>query len=190
MMHPHTRLAHISDRKGFGVIATRPLPAGTIVWVRDSLDQRIPRDQARALGPLFRNALRTYAFWESDGDLILCWDHGRFVNHSCEANCLGGGFEFEIAVRDIGEGEELTDDYGTFGFAEDILCACGAESCRGRLRSTDLREMAPQWDARLVASLARLPTVEQPLWPLVFDKARVDQVLADPAALPGHRRRA
>lgn len=35
------------------------------------------------------------------------------VNHSCEAPCLGSGYEFEIAVRALLPGEELTDDYGT-----------------------------------------------------------------------------
>lgn len=189
MMHPMTRLAQLGDRKGFGVAATRPLPAGTIVWVRDALDQRIPRDQARALGPLFRETLRDYAFWEADGDLILCWDHGRYVNHSCDANCLGGGFSFEIAVRDIAEGEELTDDYGTFGFAHDIDCACEAPRCRGRLRATDRAALTPEWDAQLAHAILRVHDVPQPLWPLVRDVAEVEAALADRGALPGHRYR-
>ena len=37
----------------------------------------------------------------SDGISILCWDNARFVNHSCEPNCLTGGFDFEFAIRDI-----------------------------------------------------------------------------------------
>lgn len=187
MMHPHTRLAHLGESLGFGVVATERIPAGTIVWVMDPLDQRIPRERARALGPLYRRLLRTYAFWESDGDLILCWDHGRYVNHSCESNCLGGGFTFEVAVRDIEPGEELTDDYGTFGFAEDITCACGTPSCRGTLRRTDRAAMAPIWDARLVAALAHFGAVEQPLWPLVADKEVLQRALADPGQTPGHR---
>ncbi|MCB9679389.1 MAG: SET domain-containing protein-lysine N-methyltransferase [Alphaproteobacteria bacterium] len=188
MIHPHTRLAHIGEPIGFGVVATRPIPKGTIVWVRDPLDQRIPRDQARSLGPLFRDALRHYTFWEVErGDLILCWDHARYVNHSCEANCLGGGFEFEIAVRDIEPGEELTDDYATFGYASELPCQCGAPTCRGLVKRSDAMEMGPVWDARLIAAMARLSAVEQPLWPLVEDKARVDQALRDPRKTPLHR---
>ena len=28
--------------------------------------------------------------------------HARFVNRSCGPNCIAAGFDFEIAVRDIG----------------------------------------------------------------------------------------
>ncbi len=187
MIHPHTRLAHVSDRIGLGVIATKPIPAGTIVWVRDALDQRIPRSQAETLGPLFRDAIRHFTFWEADGgDLMLCWDHGRYVNHSCEANCLGGGFEFEIAVADIEPGEQLTDDYATFGYASDVQCGCGAPSCRGLVRRSDSVTMAPIWDARLLVATTKLHSVAQPLWPLVMDKATVERAVSDTAALPRH----
>ena len=188
MIHPHTRLAHVSDRIGLGVVATKPIPAGTIIWVRDSLDRTIPRSEAQALGPLFKASLKHFTFWESEAeDLVLCWDHGRYVNHSCEANCLGGGFEFEIAVADIDEGEQLTDDYATFGYASELQCGCGAPSCRGRVRRADAVTMAPIWDARLLAATLRLQSVAQPLWPLVMDKARVQAVVADASALPRHR---
>lgn len=188
MIHPHTQLAVVSERIGFGVVATQFIPAGTIVWVRDALDRRIPREEAEQLGPLYQRALRHYTFWEEvEGDLILCWDHARYVNHSCDANCLGGGFEFEIAIRDIQPGEELTDDYGTFGYASELDCACGSPHCRGRIRRDDVRLMGPVWDGRLLAALTRLPAVQQPLWPIVADKAAVAGVLAHPEALPRHR---
>lgn len=189
MIHPHTRLAHVSDRVGLGVVATQPIPAGTIVWVRDTLDQLIPRPQARALGPLYRQALRHFAFWEADGDLVLCWDHARFVNHSCEANCLGGGFDHvEVAVRDIAEGEQVTDDYGTFGYATDFDCRCGAPACRGRVSRSDAERMAPHWNASFHAALARVGELPQALRPLLTDDTFL-AALQDPSLVPGHPRR-
>lgn len=188
MMHPHTRLAPISDDVGLGVVATHKIPAGTIVWVLDPLDHRIPRAQAEALGPLFGQAFRHYAFWEhGDDELVLCWDHGRYVNHACDANCLGGGFRFEIAVRDIEAGEELTDDYATFGYASELQCRCGSPLCRGTVAGRDAARLGPSWDARLASALTRLGSVAQPLWPLVVDKVQVEAALRDPAFLPKHR---
>ena len=38
MLHPDTTLAWIDDTIGVGVIATKPIPKGTITWARDALD--------------------------------------------------------------------------------------------------------------------------------------------------------
>ena len=187
MIHPHTRLSHVSDQVGLGVIATQPIPAGTIIWVRDALDQAIPRKRARALGPLYRQALRHFSFWEADGDLVLCWDHARFVNHSFEANCLGGGFDhFELAVRDIAPGDSITDDYATFGYASAFECGCGADTCRGRVSRLDARRMAPRWDELFRAAMARVSSVPQELAPLLAGSECFEAALRDPSAIPGH----
>lgn len=39
MIHPHTELKHINNEVGYGVVATKFIPAGTITWVLDKLDQ-------------------------------------------------------------------------------------------------------------------------------------------------------
>jgi uncharacterized protein len=57
----------------------------------------------------------TYVLWveQDDGDW-LGYDGNnelRFLNHSAEPNCEMDGQEL-YAARDIGEGEELTIDYG------------------------------------------------------------------------------
>jgi uncharacterized protein len=113
MIHPHTELQYIDAQIGYGVVATRLIPRGTITWVSDALDQVFPPEQKPALPALLQDQLDTYSFRDSDGNYILCWDHARFVNHSCRANCLSADFNCELAVRDILPGEELTDDYGT-----------------------------------------------------------------------------
>ena len=186
MIHPHTRLADLGASRGFGVVATAPLPAGTIIWVRDLLDQRIPRAQAKALGPLFRPPLKHFTYWEPDRDLVLCWDHARFVNHHCEPTCLGAGYDFQLAVRDIEVGEEITDDYSTFGYAAELPCTCGSPRCRGTIRRSDAPSLAADWDRRFAEALRRLPQVEQLLWSLVSEPDEVLAAIDDPARLRGH----
>ena len=112
MIHPHTELQFISEEVGHGVVATQFIPAGTITWVLDKLDREFTPEQFQKMNELYQHILDTYSFRNSQGNFVLCWDHGRFVNHSFKSNCLSTAYDFEIAIRDIQPGEQLTDDYG------------------------------------------------------------------------------
>lgn len=63
----------------------------------------------------------------------------NFVNHCCEPNAglkIENGKAFLLAIRSIHPEEEITFDYST-SMAEDhweMDCACGAPSCRSRVR--------------------------------------------------------
>jgi len=118
---------------------------------------------------------------------VLCWDHGRFMNHSCDPNCIAPGFDFESAVRDIQPGEELTGDYATYNIEAGFDCLCDARDCRGRIELTDRLDLADSWDARISGAFGLLMTVDQPLWPLVQDRAAVEQVLAGHRPVPSSR---
>lgn len=187
MMHPHTRLLPVDDTD-FGVFATRPLPRGTLVWVRDPLDQVFTSAEVAAMHPLQEAALRHWTYWEADTDaLILLWDHARYTNHSCEANCRSGGYEFEVAVRDIAAGEQLTDDYASFGYAVEFACRCGAPGCRGRVRAGDAAALVTAWDTELRDALAQVHLVEQPLWDLLTDPDAIRGATEPGYRVRGHR---
>lgn len=112
MIHPHTELRFINKDIGYGVVATHFIPKGTITWVLDKLDREFTPGEVEKLDPVYREILDTYSFCNSAGNLVLCWDHGRFVNHSFNSNCLTTAYDFEVAIRDIHPGEQITDDYG------------------------------------------------------------------------------
>jgi hypothetical protein len=61
---------------------------------------------------------------------------GRYINHSCEPNCVVSGRSI-IAERRITRGEELTFDYSTNvdwpGFRMD--CACSSSKCRNVVKA-------------------------------------------------------
>ncbi|MEZ4340460.1 MAG: SET domain-containing protein [Sandaracinaceae bacterium] len=111
MLHPSTRLSWISDAVGYGVRATRRIPKGTILWALDPLDRVFGPQEVQHLGEGLWPVLETYSYVNGSGKRVLCWDHGRFMNHSCEPVSLSPGVDFELAVRDIEEGEEITCDY-------------------------------------------------------------------------------
>ena len=134
MLHPAIDLKLVSPEIGYGVFATQDIPKGTILWALDPLDQMIDQAKAKAMKDPSESVLRRYSWVNGNGDRILCWDFGRFMNHSCEPNSVGPGkLEFEIAVRDIKAGEEVVCDYGSFNLEEPLDCACGSPQCRGTM---------------------------------------------------------
>ncbi len=183
MVHPDTELRYASASTGRGVFATRPIPRGTITWALDALDQTFTPARVVALPAYARAVLDIYAYRDSAGRFVLCWDHARFFNHHCEANCLSVGYEFEMAVRDIDAGEELTDDYGTLNLTEPFACSCGSSECRRVLLPDDMVRCGDRWNALARDAFFQIPHVPQPLWDVVADRALVEAALADPRQL-------
>ena len=177
MIHPATELRHVNDTIGYGVFATAFIPAGTITWVRDALDQTLSPEQAHKLPAPYHPILDKYTFIDAAGRMVLCWDHARFVNHSCEATCLSTGFEFEIAIRDLKPGEELTDDYGSWNLHEEFPCACDSPRCRQIIRPDDMERHADAWDAVVEPLFRRLRKLPQPLWPFLKEQEAVEHAL-------------
>lgn len=164
MMHPDTVVKTVDDAVGVGVFATRRIPRGTITWVRDPMDIVLPDPEVAQLDPLRRAIIDRYAWRETDVGWILCWDHARYVNHSCDANCIGLGVDYEIALRDIEPGEQLTDDYRSLGVFEDPFdCLCGTRHCPGHVRPGPDPELAARWTRRWDRARPAMDTVEQPL---------------------------
>lgn len=183
MMHPHTELKFVSPAIGHGVFATRFIPQGTVTWVRDPLDMTFTGGELARLDPLYREYLQKYTFVDAASRFVLCWDHARFVNHSCDANCFSAGYDFEFAIRDIQAGEELTDDYGTLNLRDPFRCACDSERCRGEVFPDDMVRLRNSWDERVREVFPRVGRVPQPLWPMLREKRDVEAALRDPEKL-------
>lgn len=183
MVHPHTELRFVNPEIGFGVFATQPIPRGTITWALDCLDQHFTAEEQASLPAYARQQLEKYSYVDARGRSVLCWDHARFFNHSCAANCLSVGYDFELAVRDIAAGEELTDDYGTLNPDEPFPCRCGVAACRGQVLPDDHARLAPRWNDLAREAFFLIPRVAQPLWEVIADRALVEAALADPNRL-------
>lgn len=165
MMIPGLELRFVSTAVGHGVCTTRPIPWGTIVWVLDPLDRRVSETEYASLPALLRTEVDTYGYIEANGDRILCWDLGRYMNHSCAPTGRNVGGLFEVATRDIPAGAELTTDYAVLNIALPSTCACGSPPCRGTVTVTgnDLAAYTRAWDREAAAAVARAGSVEQPL---------------------------
>lgn len=187
MIHPASELRLGNPTIGYGVIATRFIPKGTITWVYDDLDQVIDPARLVDMPPLLQALAEKYSYFNGRGDRVLCWDHSRFVNHSCNATSLAPGFDLEIAVRDIQEGEEITDDYGLLNLEATFECACGSEHCRGMIGPEDFEAYADRWDELAADAMRHANQVEQPLWDLIREKDAIHAVLEGREPMPSCR---
>lgn len=187
MIHPATELRLASPEIGHGVFATAPIARGTIVWVLCRFDLRFTPGEAAALPPAYRPIVDRYAYTDGKGDRILCWDNARFMNHSCDPPMLGLGGDYEIAIRDIDTGEEITCDYGGLNLDSALTCRCSAAACRGTISSDDLLRRAPGLDRQVRAALDHARGVDQPLLPFARDAAQFWAWADGQAPLPSHR---
>lgn len=167
MIYPHTELRYINDQIGFGVFATKFIPKGTITWALDGLDHILEPVYLDTLDKYSSQVLKKYSFRNQEGKYILCWDIGRYVNHSFQANCMGTAYEFEVAVRDIYPGEQLTDDYGTLNMDEPFECIPEKGMKRRTVYPDDLLYYYEEWDQKVIEALKHFYDVEQPLVHLI-----------------------
>ena len=165
MIHPHTELRPADPRVGYGVFATRRIPRGTISWVHDALDQTFTPDEVARLVPLLRNAVEHFAYLELTGAYVLCWDHARYNNHACRPAIRTVG-DFDIVVRDIEAGDELTIEYAVVNVRVGFICVCGDAHCRGTVQPSDVDRFGDAWDAEARDAARLIAWVAQPLAPL------------------------
>jgi hypothetical protein len=174
MIHPHTELRFISPEVGYGVVATQLIPAGTITWVLDKLDRVFDPHEVESMAAPYRDILDTYCYRNKHGQYVLCWDIARFVNHSFNANCLSTAYEFEVAIRDIQPGEQLTDDYGYLNVNAPFR-GIDEGTKRKVVYPDDLVRYYKQWDSKLKKVFGHVPQLPQPLRglmePEIWEKA-------------------
>ena len=166
MIYPKTELQFISDEIGHGVVATEFIPAGTITWALDKLDREFTPADFEKMDPLYQDILEFYTFRNNVGNLILCWDNGRYVNHSFDSNCLTTAYDFEIAICDIHPGEQLTDDYGYLNISAPFK-GIDEGTKRKVVYPDDLVNYHQEWDEKLLKVFHLIPKVNQPLISLI-----------------------
>jgi uncharacterized protein len=183
LVHPDTELRFVNPVIGYGVFATRLIPKGTFTWVRDDLDQIVDPELNMRLPPMLGALLHKYSYLEPRGR-VLCWDHARFINHSCAPNCRSTGFDLELAVRDIQPGEELSDDYGSLNVDYEFACVCGVAGCRGTIRAHDAIRCAADWGREAFDAFRYAGSVDQPLWPLLKERDDIERALRGEIPVP------
>jgi hypothetical protein len=186
MIHPETELRFVNDVLGYGVFATGKIPRGTVIWTLCDLDARYRPEQVEAMPRHYRQVVEKYAYIDAAGIYVLCWDFGRYVNHSCNPTSFAVGAEVEIVVRDVLAGEQITCDYGLGNLHDDLACHCGSDNCRGSIKPSDVLTFGSRWDEVSRSGLPFAANVPQPLRPFIRDWGAFAALVKDPSRLPAH----
>jgi SET domain-containing protein len=162
MIFPKTELRFISKQIGYGVVATEFIPKGTITWALDALDREFTPQEVSQMDSKYQKILDFYTYRNNRGNFVFCWDFGRYVNHSFNANCISTAYDFEVAIRDIHPGEQLTDDYGYLNISEPFEAEDeGTE--RKIVYPDDLVRYHREWDEKVKAVFPLITQLNQPL---------------------------
>ena len=125
-----------SSVSGYGIFAKQSIRKNEVIFTGEGLAQRIisKRYVEANWNEKQKSDFKHYAYPVSS-DVYILWDENPInwapQNHSCMPNTAYDGLNV-IALRDIGEGEELTVDYALFidESMEPFACQCGSENCR------------------------------------------------------------
>jgi hypothetical protein len=181
MIHPHTELVVADAARGYGVVATRDLPRGTLVWVLDALDGVIAPDSPLLAAPAYAPVIAKYTFENGGGTRVLHWDLAKYINHSCDSNLVTPrGANFSILVRDVAAGGEITDDYGLYYGPADapLACMCGSPRCRGVIAFDPTGARRAGLERDLAAALEQAAKVDQPLLAFATREAHAELLAA------------
>jgi hypothetical protein len=163
MVHPKSKLRWVNDFIGYGVFATDYIPKGTITYVRDELEISVSSERYDSLPQDLKDQVEKYSYRMADGTRIVSWDIAKYMNHCCTPNSMSTGWGFEIAIRDILPGEEITDEYGLFNMDYSFPLSCGEKTCRKMIYPDDIERYGDQWDQEVKGALQDFFSVEQPL---------------------------
>ncbi|HTA04540.1 MAG TPA: SET domain-containing protein-lysine N-methyltransferase [Streptosporangiaceae bacterium] len=144
-LHPDVEVRQ-SSISGRGLFAVGRIAAGTVVsrlggrLVSTAQLRELFADAARDPGHPYIDTITV------DIDLHLVLPPRQpagYGNHSCDPNLWWVG-RYELAARrDLGPGEELTNDYATSTGEPDFVmtCSCGSAQCRGNVSGDDWRRL-------------------------------------------------
>ena len=174
MIHPKTELRLINNQVGYGVFAIDFIPEGTITYVKDSLELVITPTDYLINSAEMQQSIEKYSYRDENGNRIVSWDFAKYVNHCCNCNTISTGYGFEIAIRDIFEGEQITDEYGIFNSDDEMELVCGESNCRKRIQPNDFDTYYKEWDDKIKKAIGRLFEVNQPLLALVDNNVKIE----------------
>lgn len=172
MIHPKTELKLINPSIGYGVFATDFIPEGTIIYVKDSLELEISPTDFLLHSVEMQDVIEKYSYIDERGYRIISWDFAKYVNHCCNFNTISTGYGFEMAIRDIQKGEQITDEYGIFNLEYDMVLDCGQVGCRKVVKPNDFDTHYAVWDEKIKSAMPKLFSVEQPLISLLSQEVR------------------
>lgn len=138
--------------KGWGLVTLEAVRKGDLVqeYIGEIIDEKEKQSRLTQWSIDHPNDPNFYIMANAPGwfiDARFTSNLSRFINHSCEPNCILTTFNVNgvirngiFALQDIEAGEFLSYDYNFDTLHNDKFnCRCGAATCRGTLKYTGQR---------------------------------------------------
>jgi len=157
-----------TENKGKGLFAKNFIPKGTIIDFECKECKTFSPKDLEKLPEFKRTLILENSYPQLDGSLTVLCDEARYMNHSCNANVLDSGEDFDIVVRDIKKGEESTYDYRMFyehPTKKTMRCNCGEKTCCKIVKSVHPTPNVLKriWSRKIISALELTKKVNQPL---------------------------
>jgi hypothetical protein len=175
VLHPNIHVRWINESIGYGLFAHRPIAKGSVTYVDDALEIKLSEDHPLVNDAVYGPIVDRFSYLAPDKTRVISWDLAKYMNHCCFANTLTTGYGFEIAIRDIAEGEEVKDDYTLFCDSHPMIIECSeGRQCRRRVDRKDFNKLVPYWDEQIRSAFDLFSAQEQPLWKYVPSEVQAD----------------
>lgn len=156
-----------TKNRGKGLFAAVFIPAGTIICFECKNCKVSSQEEISKLDEPKRSFLLEHAYKRDDGNYLIPCGYEIYLNHSCNSNILDSGLGFDIVVRDINIGEEVTYDYRQFyeDSSYELICFCNEENCSKIVRCIHPipEELKNFWNNKIKKTLPLIKQVPQPL---------------------------
>jgi len=139
--------------KGWGLMTMENISKDNLVqeYLGDVIDEKTKEQRLKDWSIEHPNDPNFYIMCLSQGWYIDAREHAnlsRFINHSCDPNCIltrlnvnGYMRDGIFALRDIKAGEFLSYDYHfDTKLGDKFICRCGSNNCRGTMMETHLKK--------------------------------------------------
>ena len=119
---------------GLGLFAKAAVSAGTCVWRFKVGENVIEYDEEATILHLKNKTLSEAQRWLDltyglRGKICEILDDGRYMNHSTSPNCKTDSKGDTYAIKDIAEGEQLFEVYGSFDHPPFLLVCLEKYNC-------------------------------------------------------------
>ena len=191
MLHPDLTVVDLGGPLGRRVLANRPIPRGTIVWVGHQEEEILTDAKRLRLSEQERQEWLELGWVNVNGDICLCGDDARYINHSCGPNSIETGHNMSLLVRSLEPGDELTEDYLFLNRRYAFRCLCDSANCRGAVQVIpgQLDGILERLDRLLHVACREVTEVPQPLWSIISQETAtaLQRAASGTERLPGPR---
>ncbi len=142
-LHNGIKLKEDDTISGLGLIATSKIKKNEIVWQASKNHLTYKMTDINSWSQEKQKEFKRYSYECEKEYFLLDGTIGKYMNHSCNPNCVWQNNRTLIAKDDINIDDEITYDYSTAQLSRNLKmnCKCGSDKCRKIITNHDYKNI-------------------------------------------------